>query len=198
MSMYVLAVVSMIGIKNKFPKKAIIFGLLFLLTYLFQDFLWEKMWILSFFLMALFALIFIIIFVDGFLKKDKRIILIFIGVLFVISITELFKSEIFKSEIVLQATLHDDLSGINLTLRKNNTFEVGAATAFSYQSFKGRYKLINDKIIFLDKPYENDFIPDTVTIYKDKIFLRFDKNNKPISDFATYFKIDQNQLKNSR
>jgi hypothetical protein len=86
---------------------------------------------------------------------------------------------------------------INLTLRKNNTFEVSIATIFSEHNFKGKYKLINDKIIFLDKPYDNNFIPDTVSISNDKIILKFDKDNNPVTDFATYFNITKNILKNS-
>ena len=94
--------------------------------------------------------------------------------------------------------MHDDLSVINLTLRRNNTFEVSVATIFSSQNFNGKYKLIDDKIIFLDKPYDNEFIPDTLTIDKDKIILKFDKDMKPVTDFATYFDINLNKLKNSR
>jgi len=188
----------MTAFKSKFQKWAVIFGLLFSLSYLFQDFLWEKMWVWSFLLMVLFAVIFIIIFFVGLIKKDKRVIPILIGVSVVIAVTEISKSEIFKSEKILQATLHDDLSVINLTLRKNNTFEVSSATIFNDQNFKGKYKLLNDKIIFLDKPYDNNFIPDTVTINTNKIILRFDQDNQPVTDFATYFDITENHLQNSR
>ncbi len=69
---------------------------------------------------------------------------------------------------------------------------------FSSQSFNGKYKLENDKIIFLDKHFDNDFIPDTIKILKDKIFLKFDKDNKPIPEFATYFTITNNRIQNSR
>ena len=151
------------------------------------------MW--SFLLMILLGVVFIVIFVVALFKKDKKVIPILLVVVVVICATEILKSETFKSPKVLQATLHDDRSAINLTLRKNNTFEVSVATIFSNQNFNGKYKIINDKIIFLDKPYDNDFIPDTLTIRNDKIILRFDKNNKPITDFATYFDITQNQLK---
>jgi hypothetical protein len=146
--------------------------------------------------MVLLGVVFIVIFVVGLVKKDRKVIPILIAVVVVISATEILKSETFKSPKVLQATLHDDRSVINLTLRKNSTFEVSVATIFSSQNFDGKYKILNDKIIFLDKPYDNDFIPDTLTIRNDKIILRFDKNNKPITDFATYFDITQNQLKN--
>ena len=181
--------------KSKFQKWAVIFGLIFLLSYLFQDFLWEKFWVGSFLLAMLLAVIFIVIFIVGLFKKDKKVIPILILVVVVISATEILKTETFKSPKVLRATLLDDRSAINLTLRKNNTFEVSVATIFSDQHFTGKYKILNDKIIFLDKPYDNDFIPDTLTIFDDKIILRFDRNNKPITDFATYFEINQNRLK---
>ena len=188
----------MTAFKSQFQKWATIFGVGFLLTYLFQDFLWEKIWVWWFLLIVFFATAFIITFIVGLIKKDKRVIPIFFGILVVVALTEILESETFKSQKILQATLHDDASVINLTLRKNNTFELNSATVFSNQSFKGKYKLINDKIVFLDKPYDNDFIPDTITIYKDKIILRFDKDNKPITEFASYFKVTSNQLQNSR
>ena len=137
----------------------------------------------------------IVIFIVDLFKKGKKVIPILILVVVVISATEILKTETFKSPKVLRATLLDDRSAINLTLRKNNTFEVSVATIFSDQHFTGKYKILNDKIIFLDKPYDNDFIPDTLTIFDDKIILRFDRNNKPITNFATYFEINQNRLK---
>lgn len=184
--------------KSEYQKWTAIFGLLFLLAYLFQDFLWEKMWIWWFLLIAIFAVVFIAIFVIGLIKKDKNVIPVLCGLLVIVTLAEILKSETFKSQKILYATLHDDLSVINLTLRKNNTFEVTVVTLFSNQSFIGKYKLINDKIIFLDKPDDNDFIPDTLTIDKDKIILKFDKDKKPVADFANYFDISLNQLKNSR
>jgi len=144
--------------------------------------------------MVLLGLFFIIIFIAALFKKDKKVIPVLIVVVLAICVTEILKSETFKSPKLLEATLHDDLSVINLRLRKNNTFEVSVATIFSSRDFYGKYKVADDKIIFLDKPYDNDFIPDTLTIRNDKIILRFDKNDKPITDFATYFDITQNQL----
>lgn len=144
--------------------------------------------------MVLLGLFFIIIFIAALFKKDKKVIPVLIVVVLVICVTEILKSETFKSPKLLEATLHDDLSVINLTLRKNNTFEVSVATIFSSQYFTGKYKIMDDKIIFLDKPYDNDFIPDTLTISGNKIILKFDKNHKPITDFATYFDITQNHL----
>ena len=108
----------------------------------------------------------------------------------VIIITLLLKSELFKSEKVLEATLIDDMSAIRLTLRKDMQFEVNASTVFTENIFTGEYKLEDNKIIFLEKRYNNDFIPDTVQIIGDKIILKFDKEGKPITEFATFFQID--------
>ena len=149
-------------------------------------------------MISCFAITFIIIFIIGLIKKDKRVIPIFFGILVVVAITEILKSETFKSKKILEASLNDDLSVINLTLRKNSTFEINSSTIFSNQRFSGKYKLLNDKIIFLDKHYDNNFIPDTLTIVKDKIILKFDKDNKPITEFAMYFKVMKNKLQNIR
>ena len=187
----------MTAFKSGFQKWTIILGTLFLLTYLFQDFLYELMWVLSFLLMLLFAVAFIFVLITGLVKKDKHVIPIFIVVIGTVAVTETLKSETFKSDKILYATLHDDRSAINLTLRKNKTFEVNVVTMFNEKTFKGKYNLANNKIIFLNKPDDNNFIPDTVTIYNDKIILGFDRENKPIIDFATYFDITQSELKNS-
>ena len=187
----------MTAFKNKFQNWTIIVGILFLLTYLFQDFFYERIWVLSFLLMLVFAIAFIVVFIVGLIKRDKSVIPILIIIMATVGVTEILKSETFKSDKILYATLHDDRSAINLTLRKNKTFEVNVVSMFSEQNFKGNYNLVDNKIVFLDKPYDNNFIPDTVTIYNDKIILGFDKESKPITDFATYFDITQNELKNS-
>lgn len=185
----------MIVTKSKYQKWTVVIGLLFLILYFFQDVLYEKMWLFPSILMWLFELLLIILFTIAIIKRDKRVIQILIFVGLIILVTKILKSEIFKSQKVLVAVLNDALSKTYLTLRKNNTFEIDAVTIFSDQKFKGKYKLINDKIIFLDKPYDNDFIPDTMTILKDKLILRFKNNGEPVIDFATYFDIKQNNLR---
>ncbi len=187
----------MTAFKSKFQKWTIILGTLYLLTYLFQDFFYDRIWVLSFFLMLVFAIAFIVVSIVGIIKMDKSVIPILSIIMATVAVTEILKSETFKSDKILYATLHDDRSAINLTLRKNKTFEVNVVSMFSEQNFKGNYNLVDNKIVFLDKPYDNNFMPDTVTIYNDKIILGFDKEKKPITDFGTYFDITQNELKNS-
>ena len=175
---------------------SVIFGGLFLLAYLGQDILFDKMWIFSTLLLLVFAMAFVAVFIFALVKKDRRVIPVFIILLAIISMKEILTSEILKSEKVLQAILQDDRSAINLTLRKNSTFEVNSVTMFSQQNFRGKYKLERNKIIFLNKPYDNNLIPDTVTILSDKIILKFNEDKQPVTDFATYFDITQNKLAN--
>jgi len=94
-----------------------------------------------------------------------------------------------------RATISDDRSSIEVILRKNEKFEIVSSYMLGENKFEGNYKLIDNKIIFLDKHYDNDFIPDTVYIVKDKLILKFDKNGKPTTDFAQYFQIQTNMLK---
>ena len=89
----------------------------------------------------------------------------------------------------------DDLSAIHLTLRADKKFEMVSSNMFNEDVYKGNYHIIDNKIIFEDKRYSNDFIPDTLTIIDDKIILRFDLNGKPVTDFATYFDIKKNKIK---
>lgn len=90
----------------------------------------------------------------------------------------------------------DDLSAIHLTLRANNTFEMVSSNMFYDDVYKGEYHILDNKIIFKDERYPNDFIPDTVTIIEDKIIIRFDEKGNPVKDFATYFDIKKNLINN--
>ena len=111
-----------------------------------------------------------------------------------ITITELLQSELLKSEKVLEATLDDDLSAMFLTLRKNGRFELVSDNMFGSKTFDGNYKVRGNMIIFLSKPYENDFIPDTIKVAEGKLVWNFDSSGKPVISFANYFTIKTNKL----
>jgi hypothetical protein len=181
---------------NKYRTWAIAWGAAFLIFYLFLDSFFDKIWVLSFILLLLFGLVFIIVAVKGLMKKVRFMPIVIAGVILTIAAVEIAKSETFKSPIILKAALKDDLSVIYLVLRKDKTFEVNVASMFNNEKFKGAYQLNDNKLIFLNKHYSNDFIPDTMTIAQDKIYFQFDNTGKPLSNFAAYFTITHNQLKN--
>ena len=114
---------------------------------------------------------------------------------FIVGIHKFIHSEFYKSPIVLSAILDDDRSYLELRLRKNNTFEMISNYMFGEDIYEGEYKLSGNKIIFLQKPYDNDFIPDTVYIIQDKIVLRFYENGEPVTGFSADFDIKINKLK---
>jgi Na+/proline symporter len=182
---------------NKYYKLTLVLGLLFLATYFLNDYLFEQLWIFAFLPLGLFGLAFLVFFILTVTQKNKRGILIGILITGTVFATEIFSSELFKSKKILEATLMDDLSAIHLTLRADNTFEVVSSTMFSEQTFKGDYRLVDNKIVFKDRPYDNDFIPDTLVIVGDKIICRFDKSGNAVTDFATYFDIKKNETKNA-
>ena len=101
-----------------------------------------------------------------------------------------YDPEWFKSPKILVAELEDDLSRLTLVLRQNNVFELSSQDLFSTQVYSGRYVRNDNKIIFLSRPYDNDFIPDTVNIINDKIILRI-RNGVPDTSFASYFQIQR-------
>jgi hypothetical protein len=106
------------------------------------------------------------------------------------------ETELLKSKPILKARLTDDLSGLSLTLREDKTFELVPETWMgTFEVFTGNYKIDEKRIIFLDKPYDSDFIPDTVHIFKGKIILNGDVK-KPDTSFARYFDIRLNLLEN--
>ena len=184
--------------KGKYQKLTLVLALLLVLVYLFRDILWNELWVWSVILLVMMALAFIITIVTGLIRKEKGMIPILILVLISVAIDEAINTEVFKSVKVLEAVLDDDRSAIQLVLRADNTFEININTLFSNDEFKGRYKLLGEQIIFLDKPCDSGFVPDTVSIIRDKIILHFDNSGEPIVDFATYFDIKLNHFKGRR
>jgi hypothetical protein len=114
--------------------------------------------------------------------------------LFVILLLIVMQSELFKSKIILKAILRDDLSNLTLILRKNGKFENEVSGIFGPQEvFKGRYTLKADTIIFQNKPYDNDFLPDTILINRKQkaIFIGKEKNGNFAQEksFLNYFEL---------
>ncbi len=181
--------------KLKYHLLTLLAGTLFLVSYFLRDFLWEKIWLLSVIPLVLFGISFVGFFVLTIINKNRTGILFGVIILGTVLCSELITSEIFKSKKILEATLMDDLSAIHLTLRADKKFEMVSSNMFSEKVYKGNYQIVDNKIIFKDKRYDNDFIPDTVTIIGDKIIIRFDESGKPITDFATYFDIKRNEIK---
>ncbi len=113
--------------------------------------------------------------------------------LFVVLISE---TEVFKSKVIFEAVLVDDLSSLTLKLRENDNFELLPLTFIGYSKpFTGIYKVQGNRIIFLDRPYDNEFIGDTVYIINNKLIVQFDSKGLPDTSFANYFRIDKNELK---
>lgn len=115
------------------------------------------------------------------------------GIIMIVSFN-LYQSELFKSRILLDATIEDDLSNINLVLRENGQFTTKTTGMFGYtERISGKYLKHNDTIIFLKNPYSNDFIPKVVLIDKQDsaIYFKKDSNGKFNREktFVNYFKI---------
>jgi hypothetical protein len=121
-----------------------------------------------------------------------------LGVLMII-IFSLYQSELFKSRILLDATMVDDLNSINLVLRENGKFETTTNGMFGFtDKISGKYLKHNDTIIFLKRPYSNDFIPGKVLIDKQDSAIYFKRDSKGgfsrEKTFVNYFRIDKNEL----
>lgn len=180
--------------EQKLNKLTLIFGLLFLAIYFLDDYMLGKLWIFYFLPLIIFGVTFLILFVLSITEKKKYGITVGIVITTTVILFELFSFELFKGKKIFEATLMDDLSAIHLTLRDDNKFEVVSSTLFSDQTFRGDFKFINNKIIFKDQHYDNDFLPDTLIIIGDKVIFRFDSKGNPTTDFATYFDIKRNEL----
>src|SRR5688572_3904257 len=161
-----------------------IFGLLTLAIYFDETF---------FLFLILIVPLFLIAFVGSIVIGNKQGILAGIATICIIAAAEFLDSEMLKGNVIIEAHLDSDLSSMHLTLRDDNRFEMRSASWMTVTTFSGDYELLGDKIIFKDRPYDKDFIPDTLTVILDKIILRFDANGNPKTDFANYFQITKKE-----
>jgi hypothetical protein len=115
------------------------------------------------------------------IKENKLIFGAHIIFIIFLLITNLIESEIFKSKIVLSGTLKDDLFHYTLIFREDGTCENNVNGFLGFEeTYNGKYKMVGDTIIFNIKPYDNDFIPDTLLLDKKEnaIFISKDKEGK--------------------
>ena len=99
-----------------------------------------------------------------------------------------------KSERVLTAGLKDDLFYYTLIFRENGDCEHEIAGFLGYEEvIKGKYYFKGDTIIFTKKPYDNNFLPDTILIDKEdeKILLQRDSLGN-FNRKYDYYKIIEN------
>jgi hypothetical protein len=103
-------------------------------------------------------------------------------------------TNLFKNPTILEATLEDDLSRMELILKKNNRFELSIISPFNKESIQGNYQREGARIIMLNRSGNLDFIADTLLIFGDK--LVFGKNwiGQPKVEFGHYFQIEKNLL----
>ncbi|MDR1092059.1 MAG: hypothetical protein LBL79_13365 [Prevotella sp.] len=121
---------------------------------------------------------------EGFAKNEIDIAihsLVIIAVLLFYNVdvkkyVEVYK-ESKKPKRVITANYKDDLFYYTLIFRENGDCEHEINGFLGYQEvIKGKYYFKGDTIIFTKKPYNNDFIPDTILIDKEeeKILLQRD------------------------
>lgn len=171
-----------------------IFGTSLVLVIIFEKLLWQTLWIFEPILLAIILTGCFFILLNALLKKKWRTALIIATSVLIALAIYLPRTELLKSKPVLKARLVDDLNALNLTLREDNTFElIPESWMGTFEEFTGKYEVLENRIVFLNRPYDNDFIPDTVDIYKDKIILN-GNINKPDTSFARFFEIHLNLL----
>ena len=115
-------------------------------------------------------------------RKDKRKSRIKLTAHFLVLMTilslNIYHSEILKSDIVMTAVLKDDLSLQKLTFRENGDVEnkVSGMLGFT-ETYHGKYKVQGNLIIFSVKPYDNDFVPDTLLVNRNQKALFKEKDS---------------------
>jgi len=132
--------------------------------------------------------------------SENKISVLFHGVVLFLYLSSIFiNSEFVKGEILLSASLKDDLFLYTLNFRKGGKCEMEILGAFGYnENISGKYNLKNDTIIFIEKPYKNDFISDKMLIDRKQkvIFIHSDNNGVFGKEkiWLNYFEIKKNSL----
>jgi hypothetical protein len=146
-------------------------------------------------------ILYIISFGDTFISlakrgfKQNKIKVIFHGLVILTNIlTIIIQSDLLKSKRILTATLKDDQFYYTLVFRENGSCDNQVSGIFGFQEvFHGIYRFQGDTIIFSKKPYDNNFIPDTLLIdRKEKaIFINKDKegNFSTTKEWLNHFEI---------
>lgn len=89
----------------------------------------------------------------------------------------IYNSSVFKSKLIMKATLRDDLFHYTLVFREDGEVENHINGFLGYQDrFFGKYSMFNDTILFSKIPYDNDFIPKVLLIdrVQNAIFITKD------------------------
>ncbi|UII27191.1 hypothetical protein LVD15_01830 [Fulvivirga maritima] len=179
---------------NKHHLLPIIFGSLLVLMILFEKLLWRTFWIMQPVPILIVAVGCFFILLNSLIYKKRKNAIIILASGLIAVLIYLPRTELLKSKPVIKASLIDDLSALRLTLRENHSFELVPETWMgTFEEFTGKYQIDGKRIIFLDQPYDNDFIPDTVYIYKEKILLN-NNLNEPDTSFSNFFDIQLNLL----
>lgn len=128
-------------------------------------------------------------------KRNEIKLYSHLSVIGVILLFNLYHSEVFKAKSILTATLKDDLYHYTLIFRENGKVENHASGIFGYtETFEGDYFIVGDTIIFTKKPYDNNFIPDTLLLDKSAkaIFIEKDEHEQFVTEkkWLNHFEID--------
>ena len=118
------------------------------------------------------------------IKSNKIIVGAHVVFILFIFSNYILESELFKSKRKYTGTLKDDLAHYTLIFRENGTCENHLNGFLGYEEkFNGQYLLKGHTIIFLIKPYDNDFLPDTLLldIKQKAIFTQKNKFGKFIT-----------------
>lgn len=145
------------------------------------------------------ATVLLLILIFDYLKTgsfNKLFTWVLLGSIITLGLLYLKDVELFKSKIILRAnTVGGSFGNSYLRLRENGTYEIESTHLLGSDTYKGKYKLRDNKIILLNKHSEVNYIPDTLVFFCDKIPLFYKADSLP--DFSdSYFKINENELDN--
>lgn len=113
-----------------------------------------------------------------------------------IVLLNLSTSELFKSKIILSSTLKDDLFSYQLKLRENGNCDLYSYGFMGFEkTYFGKYKIINDTIIFSKIPYDKpNFIPNKILIDQKQKAIFIEKNSDGMfnkeKNYMNYFEFD--------
>ena len=170
----------------------VISAVILIVATLLENFLWNRL--LFYYPLGWISLILLygVLIIWGFVRSTNRLKhFIFYGILtLTILCAHIFSIEWFRSPPILIARLDSDLNHLTLVLRENGGCHLQWIGMLGISGeYDGKYIIQDDKLIFLKRPYDNAFIPDTLYFAADKIVFRYTETGEPDESFASYFTI---------
>lgn len=121
---------------------------------------------------------------------SNRIIFSILPAILVTGCLYSYKQGVFYGKKLIDATFHDERSGMTLALYSTGHYIINSDWMFGSENFSGTYRTLGDSIIFNKFPVvDNDFVAQIIVKRGNRIYFNKDKYGDYKDTTYYYFKI---------